>query len=36
MCPLNECVFYVQIQAAKPVYSDSSWISCGEAVLPDQ
>ena len=23
MWPLNECVFYVQIQAAKPVYSDS-------------
>ena len=22
--PLNERVFYVQIQAAKPVYSDSS------------
>ena len=22
--PLNECVFYVQIQAAKQVYSDSS------------
>ena len=32
MWPLNECVFYVQIQAAKPVYSDSSldklWWSC--------
>ena len=24
MWPLNECVFYVQIQAAKPVYSDCS------------
>ena len=24
MWPLNECVFYVQIQADKPVYSDSS------------
>ena len=24
MWPLNKCVFYVQIQAAKPVYSDSS------------
>ena len=24
MWPLNECVFYVQIQAARPVYSDSS------------
>ena len=32
MCPLNECVFNVQIQAAKPVYSDRSldklWCSC--------
>ena len=24
MWPLNECVFYIQIQAAKPVYSDSA------------
>ena len=24
MWPFNKCVFYVQIQAAKPVYSDSS------------
>ena len=32
MLPLNECLFYVQIQAAKPVCSDSSldklWWSC--------
>ena len=32
MWPLNEYVFYVQIQAAKPVNSDSSldklWWSC--------
>ena len=32
MWPLNEYLFYVQIQAAKPVYSDSSldklWWSC--------
>ena len=32
MWPLDKCVFYVQIQAAKPVDSDSSlyklWWSC--------
>ena len=36
MWPLNECVFYVQLQAAKPFYADSLWISFGEAVLPAQ
>ena len=34
MWPLNECVFYVQIQAAKPVYSDSSLDKASCAAWP--